>query len=168
MSKISENCKTTSKNKPNHQPRHQFLTTSATPPAPNQQGFTNCPDLPIASSPTLPIEWAGGGSGSAGSIRPPIPRYEGGHGRVGSLPSLPISLPYPFQTFPYRPPRVPPRHAASPSFFPIFFSSSNFPPKFLLFSTFSRFRVAQASIFGHFCSQNRSPEATFSVFLRKR
>ena len=56
------------KNKPTHQPRHQFLTTSATPPAANQQGFTNCPDLPMASSPTLPIEWAGGGAGSAGSI----------------------------------------------------------------------------------------------------
>ena len=50
------------KNKPNHQPRHQFLTTSASPPAPNQQGLANFPDLPMSSSPTLPSEWAGGGS----------------------------------------------------------------------------------------------------------
>ena len=55
--------------KANHQPRHQFLTTSASPPAPNQQGLANFPDLPMSSSPTLPSEWADGGSGSAGSIR---------------------------------------------------------------------------------------------------
>ena len=58
-------------------PHHQLLTTSSSPPmphhqrltnTPNQQGLTNCPALPMVSSPTLPIEWAGGGSGSAGSI----------------------------------------------------------------------------------------------------
>ena len=47
-------------------PHHQCLTNT-----PNQQGLTNCPALPMVSSPTYPIEWAGGGSGSAGSIRPP-------------------------------------------------------------------------------------------------
>ena len=56
------------KNKPNHQPRHQFLPP-ATPPASNERGLTSWPDLPMTSSSTLPSEWAGGGSGSAGSIR---------------------------------------------------------------------------------------------------
>ena len=66
---IAHLIKKKSQGKPNHQPRHQFLTTSATPPAANQQGLTNCPDLPMSSSPTtLPSEWAGDGSGSAGSI----------------------------------------------------------------------------------------------------
>jgi len=70
LAQADQKCQTNNeKNEPNHQPRHQFLTTSATPPATNQQGFTICPDLPIASSPTLPIEWAGGGSSSAGSIK---------------------------------------------------------------------------------------------------
>ena len=55
------------KNKPNHQPRHQFLPP-ATPPASNERGLTSWPDLPMISSSTLPSEWAGGGSGSAGSI----------------------------------------------------------------------------------------------------
>ena len=66
---IAHLSKKNSLGKPNHQPRHQFLTTSASPPAPNQQGLANFPDLPMSSSPTLPSEWAGGGSGSAGSIR---------------------------------------------------------------------------------------------------
>ena len=57
----------------------------ATPPASNQQGLTSCPDLPMTSSPTLPSEWAGGGSGSAGSIRPP----PSGRRRVGSGPPGP-------------------------------------------------------------------------------
>ena len=63
------------------------LATSSSPPAPHhqcitntpsQQGLTNCSALPMVSSPTLPIEWAGGGSGSAGSIRPPIRRMSDG------------------------------------------------------------------------------------------
>ena len=52
---------------PNHQPHHQFLPP-ATPPASNERGLTSWPDLPMISSSTLPSEWAGGGSGSAGSI----------------------------------------------------------------------------------------------------
>ena len=41
------------KNKPNHQPRHQFLPP-ATPPASNERGLTSWPDLPMTSSSTLP------------------------------------------------------------------------------------------------------------------
>ena len=84
--------------------------------------------------------------------------------------SLPIPYPFPIHILP-KPfltgLRVTRRgNQLRPLFFD-FFSSSNFPPKFLLFSTFSRFRVAPALIFRHFSSRNRSPEATFSVFFWK-
>ena len=101
-------------------PHHQRLIST-----PNQQGLTNCPALPMVSSLTLPIEWAGGGSGSAGSIRPPIPMGEG----VLALarPPHPSS-----QTLLTRGPRHPPRRSASPLVFWLF-SISQFLSKWLFF-----------------------------------
>ena len=62
------------KDLPHHQPRHQVLTTRFSPPDPHHQVLTTSATPPAShqpSSPTLPIQWAGGGPGSAGSIRPP-------------------------------------------------------------------------------------------------
>ena len=60
------------KDLPHHQPRHQVLTTRFSPPDPHHQVLTTSATPPAShqpSSPTLPIQWAGGGPGSAGSIR---------------------------------------------------------------------------------------------------
>ena len=53
-------------------------------------------------------------------------------------------------------------------FFSIFFASKKTIVKNYFFRTFLRFRLAPASIFSRFGSQNGSPGTTFSVFFRKR
>ena len=89
--------------------------------------------------------------------------------RAGSLPipyPFPIHiLPKPFLTGLRVTLRGLPACCSFFRFFLFLFKFSSQIPTFFL--TFSRFRVAPGSIFGHFSSQNGSPEATFSVFFSK-
>ena len=53
--------------------------------------------------------------------------------------SLPIPYPFPIHILPYRPPRVPPRHASGPSFFRLFFPLQIFLPNSYFFRLFLDF-----------------------------